>query len=77
MDIKEVAEGIFTFQSPVPGITRILTSYVIRERPGVLIDPGPATAIPFVKEALAYLRITELSYIIPTHIHLDHAGISS
>ncbi len=74
MDIKEVAEGIFTFQSPVPGITRILTSYVIRERPGVLIDPGPATAIPFVKEALAYLRITELSYIIPTHIHLDHAG---
>lgn len=74
MDIQEAADGIFTFQSPVKGITRVLTSYVIRVTPAVLIDPGPATAIPYVLEALKQLGITELSYVIPTHIHLDHAG---
>jgi glyoxylase-like metal-dependent hydrolase (beta-lactamase superfamily II) len=74
MEIKEVADGIFTFQSPVKGITRILTSYIVKSQPAILIDPGPATAIPYVRDALAQLGIVELSHIIPTHIHLDHAG---
>jgi glyoxylase-like metal-dependent hydrolase (beta-lactamase superfamily II) len=74
MDIKEVADGVFTFRSPVKNINRVLTSYVIRNTPAVLIDPGPATAIPYIREALKQLGITELSYVIPTHIHLDHAG---
>lgn len=74
MDIKEVADGVFTFRSPVKNITRVLISYVIRSTPAVLLDPGPATAIPYIREALKQLGIADLSYIIPTHIHLDHAG---
>ncbi len=74
--VIEVIDGIYTFQSPVPGVNRTLTSYVIRESPAVLIDPGPSTAIPFLQEALNQLGIKELSYIIPTHIHVDHAGAS-
>lgn len=74
VNIREVAQGIHTFETPLPGVSRILTVYVIRGRPGVLLDPGPSTAIPQVREALKQLGVSELSYIIPTHIHIDHAG---
>jgi glyoxylase-like metal-dependent hydrolase (beta-lactamase superfamily II) len=74
MDIKEVADGTFNFKTLVNGISRILSVYVLREIENVLLDPGPATAIPQVREALKQLGVSELSYIIPTHIHIDHAG---
>jgi glyoxylase-like metal-dependent hydrolase (beta-lactamase superfamily II) len=73
-ELKEVARDIFTFQSPVPGINRVLTSWVIKNQPAVLIDPGPAASIPYIRAALEQLDINRLAYIIPTHIHLDHAG---
>ena len=40
MDIQEVAEGIYNFKTPVDGITRVLSVYVIKDKENVLIDPG-------------------------------------
>ena len=41
-----------------------------------LIDPGPATSLPVLREQLALqgLRVADLDAILLTHIHLDHAG---
>lgn len=39
--------------------------------PGVLVDPGPASAL---EGLLAALGDTEVRHILLTHIHLDHAG---
>jgi glyoxylase-like metal-dependent hydrolase (beta-lactamase superfamily II) len=39
--------------------------------PGVLVDPGPASSLDGLLEALGD---TEVSRILLTHIHLDHAG---
>jgi len=43
-----------------------------------LIDPGPESTLPALREQLAGhgLSIAELDAILLTHIHLDHAGAS-
>ena len=74
IDITEVADKIFRFETPVSFAVYSPTVYVIREAEAVLIEPGPAATIPVVQEALRYLGIEDLAYIIPTHVHMDHAG---
>ncbi|HKV24884.1 MAG TPA: MBL fold metallo-hydrolase [Candidatus Acidoferrum sp.] len=41
-----------------------------------LIDPGPASTLPALRDALHAegIRFSELNAILLTHIHLDHAG---
>lgn len=74
IDVQEVADRTYRFETPVSGIKRTLSAYVIHEEKVVLVDPGPASGIPIIKEVIKQLQINEVSYIIPTHIHLDHAG---
>src|SRR5215475_9399490 len=40
------------------------------------IDTGTAFAVPRLLAALEFvgLKPTEVDYVIPTHVHLDHAG---
>lgn len=72
--IDEVAEKTYRLEVPLPGVHWLTTVYFINEGRGVLVEPGPASAIPSIKEAMTRLGMKELAYIIPTHIHLDHAG---
>lgn len=72
--MDEVAEKTYLLEVPLPGIYWLTTMYFINEGRGVLVEPGPAAAIPSIKEAMNELGMKELAYIIPTHIHLDHAG---
>ena len=72
--MEKVAEKTYRLEVPLPGIYWLTTVYFINEGRGVLIEPGPAAAIPSIKEAMGELGMKELAYIIPTHIHLDHGG---
>lgn len=74
IDLEEVADRIYRFETPLPSLNRILAVYIIREERGILFEPGPTNAIPFVLEGMKKLGIKEISCIIPTHIHMDHAG---
>ena len=74
VDITEVAEKIYRFETPVPGLFYVPTVYLINEPDGVLIEPGPAVAIPSIQEVMRYLGMKDLAWIMPTHIHMDHAG---
>ena len=42
----------------------------------IIIETGTNYSVPHVKEALsqAGLSFSDVSYVIPTHVHLDHAG---
>ncbi len=54
-----------------------IAACVLRSGDGpLLVDPGPASTLPTLREGLAKLGIREsdLSAILLTHIHLDHAG---
>jgi glyoxylase-like metal-dependent hydrolase (beta-lactamase superfamily II) len=72
--VDEVACGIYQLQTEIPGVPFGFAVYFIAEGGGVLIEPGPATIVPAVQAAMAHLGLESLDYIIPTHIHLDHAG---
>ena len=59
------------------GHPRSIASALLRDNHvAALIDPGPASTLPTLRHELANLglRISNLSSILLTHIHLDHAG---
>ena len=72
--VEEVADKIYRLETPIPGMTTIFAVYLIKEAEGVLIEPGPAAAVPQIREGMSYLGMDDLGYIIPTHVHVDHAG---
>jgi len=59
------------------GHPRSIASALLRDNHTVaLIDPGPGSTLSTLREELAKLglRFSDLSVILLTHIHLDHAG---
>ena len=74
MDIEEVAEKTYRIEIFDQRIESLFAIYFINEGEGVLIEPGPASMIPHIQEALKQLGMTELGFIIPTHIHIDHSN---
>ena len=74
IDVREVADKVYRFETPIAGMFYTPVVYLIDAPGGVLIEPGPAAAMPSIQEAMARLGMKDLSYIIPTHIHVDHGG---
>ncbi|HEU5157146.1 MAG TPA: MBL fold metallo-hydrolase [Streptosporangiaceae bacterium] len=58
------------------GYTGITAGYLIAGDRPCLVEPGTAGSAPVVREALAQLGVgpADLSTVVVTHIHLDHAG---
>ena len=74
VEVKEVADGVYRLETPVYGAYYPPVVYIIRESAAVLLEPGPSAAVPSIQEAMRYLGVRDLAYIIPTHVHMDHAG---
>jgi glyoxylase-like metal-dependent hydrolase (beta-lactamase superfamily II) len=72
--IESVADGIRRLEMRQPGARYISTAYLIEGNGGALVEPGPTSVLPDVLEGLKQLDARELAYIVPTHIHMDHAG---
>jgi glyoxylase-like metal-dependent hydrolase (beta-lactamase superfamily II) len=72
--VEQVADKTYRVQAQLPGLPTIFSLYFIQGDPGVLIEPGPAGLVPTIQDAMNQLAISDLKYIIPTHIHLDHGG---
>jgi glyoxylase-like metal-dependent hydrolase (beta-lactamase superfamily II) len=61
------------------GMTGVIASYLIPHRNGVLlVESGPGSTVPALQEGLADLgyRPQDVTDVLLTHIHLDHAGAS-
>jgi glyoxylase-like metal-dependent hydrolase (beta-lactamase superfamily II) len=58
------------------GRPQAIASYLLMGEQPALVDPGPASALPGLEAGLAAngLSIRDLSALLLTHIHLDHAG---
>ena len=59
------------------GFPNVIASYVLRGPAGVaLIETGPASTYPALKAGLADLGIelAQITDVLVTHVHLDHAG---
>ncbi len=72
--IEEVAQGTYRLEAQIPGLDTIFAVYFIKETSDIIIEPGPAALIPAIQAKVKELALRNLEYIIPTHIHLDHAG---
>ncbi|MES3516404.1 MAG: MBL fold metallo-hydrolase [Natronomonas sp.] len=68
--------GIYPVDVPMFGMSEVTSPYVVDAAEPAIIDTGPAHADEKILSALADVGIdrTEVSYIVPTHAHLDHAG---
>lgn len=56
------------------GRERLAAVFLLSGTKNALVETGPKSSVENVLAALARLGVTELDYIIVTHIHLDHAG---
>ena len=72
--IEEIAQETYRLETRIPGLNTVFSVYFIKDKSSILIEPGPAAIIPAIQQAVKELNLENLEYIIPTHIHLDHAG---
>lgn len=73
--LEEVAEATYQLAMGLSGGgLRHSTYFIVGESSAVLIEPGPAALVPLIRDGAERLGIQRLSHIIPTHIHMDHAG---
>jgi len=72
--IKNIIDNIYCLEKEIPGVGDTFSVYFIKDIDNILIEPGPGALIPAILAAANELGISEFQYIIPTHIHMDHAG---
>jgi glyoxylase-like metal-dependent hydrolase (beta-lactamase superfamily II) len=76
--IRETADNIYEIKPEGKELEcfPLCTVYLIVDDNAALVEVGCPVQIPDILEAVDQLGydIRKLSYIIPTHVHLDHAG---
>ncbi len=57
------------------GFRKFITAWLYRiDGLTVLVDPGPASTVPYLADQLKQAGIGKVDLVLLTHIHLDHAG---
>jgi glyoxylase-like metal-dependent hydrolase (beta-lactamase superfamily II) len=72
-----LASGLSYFDLQFQRRPRIIATAVVHTSGGVaLVDPGPSTTLPTLRATLAAggISMSDVTEILITHIHLDHAG---
>jgi glyoxylase-like metal-dependent hydrolase (beta-lactamase superfamily II) len=72
-----LSPGLSYIDLEFQGQPRVIATVVMHGPGGVaLVDPGPTSALPALKKGLvrAGIALTDLTAVLLTHIHLDHAG---
>ncbi|MFC2014976.1 MBL fold metallo-hydrolase [Chloroflexota bacterium] len=72
--VEKITYEIYKLEKKIPGVKDIFAVYFIKDSCNILIEPGPSTMIPAILTAIKEIGIGDFQYIIPTHVHIDHAG---
>jgi glyoxylase-like metal-dependent hydrolase (beta-lactamase superfamily II) len=74
--VIDLGHEVYQIDTRMAGYDGITASYLIRGDRPCLVETGTAPSAPVVKDALASLGVgpSDLTTIVVTHIHLDHAG---
>jgi glyoxylase-like metal-dependent hydrolase (beta-lactamase superfamily II) len=74
--IKDLGNDVYEIDTRMAGFAGITAGYLIASDHPCLVEPGTSGSAPVVRDALAHLGIgpSDLSTVVVTHIHLDHAG---
>jgi glyoxylase-like metal-dependent hydrolase (beta-lactamase superfamily II) len=73
---ERVAENLYILDTEMLGLPRYGSLYILKAPKPVIIETGFSHTLQKTLEALDELKIhpEEIAYIMPTHVHLDHAG---
>lgn len=73
---KKVTDTIYLIDAGVFGISDFTSAYLLAGEKLALIETGPTNSAPAVLEGIRSFGFNpkDISYIIITHIHLDHGG---
>src|SRR5262249_606121 len=75
--MQPLATGVSYFDLNFQGYQRVIACAVLHGPGGVaIVDPGPTTTLPALRQHLseAGISMADVTTILLTHIHLDHAG---
>lgn len=76
--ITEVADSTFEIkpEGKGPELFPLCTVYLVMDEKAALIEVGSSVQIPDIYDAMNRIGFNpaDLTYIIPTHVHSDHAG---
>ncbi|MGH8995878.1 MAG: MBL fold metallo-hydrolase, partial [Acidimicrobiales bacterium] len=73
---RPIADGVIEIDTLLGGWQRVTAGYLITGPAPVLVETGSQSSVPVVLSALESLGLgpDDLSGVVVTHIHLDHAG---
>jgi glyoxylase-like metal-dependent hydrolase (beta-lactamase superfamily II) len=73
---KRVSERVYLLDTYAMGVPGTVSAYVIKGPKPALVDCGYASSYESVLSGLAEVGVmpSDVRYIVPTHVHLDHAG---
>jgi glyoxylase-like metal-dependent hydrolase (beta-lactamase superfamily II) len=77
--ITTLTSGISYFDLLFQGRPRVIATAVLHHSSGVaIVDPGPSSTLPRLRQMLgqAGIEMRDVTALVLTHIHLDHAGAS-
>lgn len=76
VSLNQHNENIFWFDLCPNGEPEFISVYLIIDEKVALIETGPACSHSNLVEGIlsAGINLSDIDYIIPTHIHLDHFG---
>lgn len=74
--VAKLVKDIYLIQPPSPDMPGPTSVYLIKDEQCALIEAGPEMCAEGILEGIKQIgvEIQFVSYIIPTHIHIDHAG---
>jgi glyoxylase-like metal-dependent hydrolase (beta-lactamase superfamily II) len=75
--LTPLAPGVSFLDLQFQATPRIIATAVLRDASGVaLVDPGPGSSLPMLRGELGAAGVSsgEVTAVLLTHIHLDHAG---
>ncbi len=77
MKILELSDELYLVDlpHPKPGFRRFISSWVYKSgNTAFLVDVGTSSTVKKLNEALEYLKVKRVEFVLITHIHIDHAG---
>jgi glyoxylase-like metal-dependent hydrolase (beta-lactamase superfamily II) len=74
-----LASGLSYFDLHFYDVSGVIASVILHGPGGVaILDPGPSSTLPALRAGLeqAGIALSDVSTVLLTHIHLDHAGVT-
>lgn len=72
----KVSERVYLLDTYALGVSGTVSAYLVKGPKPALVDCGYATSFESVLAGMAEVGVmpSDIRYVIPTHVHLDHAG---